>query len=150
MEFWYTINLAPVSTDYHYHSHKLKILHFLWLPSKWSLKSAHYCAKNICLISIHPVIWIEERVFIFLTQNHLGSPSFYYDSKARIYCRFYSVDCSRCSNNGNDSISNLTSCKLKRFRKLQRTNLNLPLMDHGQYLSVFHIDKYLGSPYRYV
>lgn len=52
------------------YSHELKILNFLWLSSKCRFKGASYCAKNVFLIYIHPVFWIEERGPAFMLCSH--------------------------------------------------------------------------------
>ena len=51
--------LALVSTDYYYHSYKLKLkfLNLFWLFSNYRCKSVSHCAKSISVQSIYPALW---------------------------------------------------------------------------------------------
>lgn len=51
---------------------KIKTLDSLWLFSKYILKSASHCAKNICVMCIHPVFGMEERVLMLLARIIFG------------------------------------------------------------------------------
>lgn len=46
---------------YYDHSHKLKIFNLLSQSSKYRLKGISHYARNVCLLNVHPVIWIEGR-----------------------------------------------------------------------------------------
>ena len=47
----------------YHHGHTLKILHFLWLSSKCSLKNTFHCAKNICLSRL--LLRLDTKVEIY-------------------------------------------------------------------------------------
>ena len=133
MVFWWVIDLAMIINNCYY-SYKLKIMNFLWLSLSIDLKGL--------LIELKTSIQSVYALFMLLPQTPFsGSPSFYYDSKAWVYCCFCcTLDFVTDSQTMVITYLKLISFVSLKFCKLQRTN---EPTSHGSW-TVF-----IYSAYRY-